>query len=187
MFHRVLVANRGEIAVRIIRACREMGIESVLAHSDVDEDSLGARMADRTVCIGPGPSDRSYLNIPMVVSAALTTGCDALHPGYGFLAENSYLAEVCEHCNLTFVGPPAQVLDRFSNKVAARQMMKKAGLPIVPGSDGSVLNLEAARDAAAEVGFPVILKAAAGGGGRGMRRVSTDEELVRMFPLAVAE
>ena len=187
MFRRMLIANRGEIAVRIIRACRELGIEPIVAYSEADRDSLAVRLSDQAVCFGPGPSEKSYLSIPNVVSAALTTGCEALHPGYGFLSENSYLAEVCEHCNLTFVGPPAQVLERFSNKIAARQMMKEAGLPVVPGSDGSVLNLERARDAAAEVGFPVILKAAAGGGGRGMRRVSTDEELVRMFPLAVAE
>src|SRR5439155_8491374 len=187
MFQRMLIANRGEIAVRIIRACRELDIQPIVAYSEADRDSLAVRLSDQAVCIGPGPSEKSYLSIPNVVSAALTTGCEALHPGYGFLSENSYLAEVCEHCNLTFVGPPAQVLERFSNKIAARQMMKEAGLPVVPGSDGSVLNLERARDAAAEVGFPVILKAAAGGGGRGMRRVSTDEELVRMFPLAVAE
>ncbi len=187
MFHRVLVANRGEIAVRIIRACRELGVESVLAHSEADRDSLGARLADRTVCIGPGPSVKSYLNIPMVVSAALTTGCDALHPGYGFLAENSYLAEACERCNLTFIGPPADVIHSFSNKVAARQLMAQAGLPMVPGTPDTMVNLEAARTAAVDVGYPVMLKAAAGGGGRGMRVAANDDELARLFPIAAAE
>lgn len=187
MFHRVLVANRGEIAVRIIHACHELGIEAVLAHSEADRDSLGARLADRTVCIGPGPTNKSYLNIPMVVSAALTTGCDALHPGYGFLAENSYLAEVCEHCALTFIGPPASVIDTFRNKIAARQLMAKAGLPVVPGTDEAMLNLDAARAAASGLGFPVILKAASGGGGRGLRVARNDEELVRAYPIATAE
>lgn len=183
----MLIANRGEIAVRLIRACRELGIETVLAHSEVDRDSLGAQLADHTVCIGPAPSDRSYLNIPHVVSAALITGCDALHPGYGFLAENAYLAEVCEHCQLVFVGPPAAVIDAFSNKVSARRRMAEAGIPIVPGSSDAVPNLEAARAAAAAVGYPVMLKAASGGGGRGLRMASSDEELVRAYPLAQAE
>src|SRR5581483_11455632 len=186
-FRRMLIANRGEIAVRIIRACREMGIESVLAHSEADRDSLGVQLADHSICIGPPQSDRSYLNIPNIVSAALITGCDALHPGYGFLAENAYLAEACTRCNLTFVGPPARVIEEFSNKVAARRLMAAAGLPIVPGSEGIVPNLEAARSAAAEVGFPVMLKADAGGGGRGMRTAANDEELVRAFQIAQAE
>src|SRR4051812_23838344 len=183
----MLIANRGEIAVRIIRACQELGIETVLAHSEPDRDSLGAQLADQTVCIGPGPSDKSYLNIPNVVSAALISGCDGLHPGYGFLSENAYLAEVCEHCALTFVGPPPGVIEQFSNKVAARRLMAEAGLPIVPGSEGVVANLESARAAASEVGFPVMLKAAAGGGGRGMRVAGSDEELVRAFSIAQAE
>ena len=187
MFRRILIANRGEIAVRIIRACQELGIESVLAHSDVDRASLAAQMADRTVCIGPGPSDKSYLNISSVVSAAVTTGCDALHPGYGFLSENSYLAEVCEHCELTFIGPPASVIDAFKNKVAARQLMARAGLPVVPGTDEAMVNLDAARAAAATVGYPVILKAASGGGGRGMRVANSEEELLRLYPVAAAE
>ncbi len=187
MFRRVLVANRGEIAVRIIRACHELGIQAVLAHSEADRDSLAARLADGTVCIGPGPSDKSYLNIPTVVSAALTTGCDALHPGYGFLSENSYLAEVCGHCDLTFIGPPAPVIDTFKNKIVARQIMARAGLPVVPGTNEAMVNLDAARAAAASVGFPVILKAASGGGGRGIREARNDEELVRLYPVATAE
>jgi acetyl-CoA carboxylase, biotin carboxylase subunit len=185
--HRMLVANRGEIAVRIVRACRELGIETVLAHSEADRVSLAARLADQTVCIGPPPADKSYLNIPNVVSAALIRGCDALHPGYGFLAENAYLAEVCEHFGLTFVGPPPDVIEEFSNKVAARRRMAAAGVPVVPGSEDILPNLDAARSAAAAVGFPVMLKAAAGGGGRGMRMAESDEDVVRLFPLAQAE
>jgi len=184
---RMLVANRGEIAVRIIRACREMGIETVLAHSEADRQSLGTRLADHTVCIGPPPSDASYLNIPHVVAAALTTGCDALHPGYGFLSENAYLAEICGHCGLTFVGPPSAVIDTFRDKVAARRRMAEAGLPILPGSEEASVGLEATRATAAEVGFPVMLKAAAGGGGRGLRIADTDDDIVRSYPAAHAE
>jgi len=184
---RMLVANRGEIAVRIIRACHELDIEAVLAHSEADRDSLGARLADHTVCIGPPRSDQSYLNIPHVVSAAMTTGCDALHPGYGFLAENAYLAEVCEHCDLIFVGPPPDVIHTFSDKVVARRHMAAAGLATVPGSEDVLPNLDAARSTAAEVGFPVMLKAAAGGGGRGLRVAASDEDIVRAYSIAQAE
>ena len=183
----MLVANRGEIAVRIIRACHELGIEAVLAHSEADRDSLGARLADRTVCIGPAPSDKSYLNIPHVVSAALTTGCDAVHPGYGFLSENAYLAEVCEHVDLIFVGPPPDVIHAFSDKVAARRLVGQAGLATVPGSDDVLPNLDAARATASDVGFPVMLKAAAGGGGRGLRVATSDEDIVRVYSIAQAE
>jgi acetyl-CoA carboxylase, biotin carboxylase subunit len=184
---RMLVANRGEIAVRIIRACHELGIEAVLAHSEADRDSLGARLADHTVCIGPPPSDQSYLHIPHVVSAAVTTGCDALHPGYGFLAENAYLAEVCEHCDLIFVGPPPEAIQAFSDKVVARRRMAEAGLPTVPGSEDVLVNLDAARATAADVGFPIMLKAAAGGGGRGLRVATSDEDIVRVYSIAQAE
>ncbi|MBM2810312.1 MAG: acetyl-CoA carboxylase, biotin carboxylase [Chloroflexi bacterium] len=184
---RMLVANRGEIAVRIIRACQELGIETVLAHSEADRDSLAARLANQTVCIGPPPSDRSYLNIPNVVSAALISGCDSIHPGYGFLSENAYIAEVCSRCGLLFVGPPASVIDAFRNKVAARALMARAGLPVLPGSDDVLPNLEAARAAAAAVGFPVMLKASAGGGGRGMRVAASDEDVVRSYQIAQAE
>jgi acetyl-CoA carboxylase biotin carboxylase subunit len=183
----MLVANRGEVAVRIIRACRELDIETVLAHSEADRDSEAARLADRTVCIGPPAADKSYLNISNVVSAALISGCDALHPGYGFLAENAYLAEICDHCGLVFIGPPPALIDEFSNKVSARRKMRSAGLTVVPGSDDVLPNVDAARGAADAVGFPVILKAAAGGGGRGMRVAASDEDLVRAFPLAQAE
>jgi len=184
---RMLVANRGEIAVRIIRACHELGIEAVLAHSVADRESLGARLADHTVCIGPPPSDQSYLNIPHVVSAAVTTGCDALHPGYGFLAENAYLAEVCERCELVFVGPSQDVIHAFSDKVVARRRMAEAGLVTVPGSSDVLVNLDAARATAAEIGFPVMLKAAAGGGGRGLRVAASDEDIVRAYSIAQSE
>ena len=184
---RMLVPNRGEIAVRIIRACHEMGIECVLAHSEADRQSLGARLADHTVCIGPPPSDASYLNIPHVVAAALTTGCDALHPGYGFLSENAYLAEICGRCGLTYVGPPAAVIDTFRDKAAARRRMAEAGLPILPGSEEASASLEAIRATAAEVGFPIMLKAAAGGGGRGLRIADTDDDIIRGYPVAHAE
>lgn len=184
---RMLVANRGEVAVRIIRACRELGIETVLAHSDVDRESLAARLADGTVCIGPGPADKSYLNISNVVSAARITGCDSLHPGYGFLAENAYLAEICDRCGLLFIGPPPALIEQFSNKVTARRIMAAAGLRVVPGSDDVLPNVDAVRAAADSVGFPVILKASAGGGGRGMRVANSDEDIVRAFPLAQAE
>jgi acetyl-CoA carboxylase biotin carboxylase subunit len=184
---RMLIANRGEIAVRIIRACHELGIEAVLAHSDADRESLAARLADHTVCIGPAASDQSYLNIPHVVSAAVTTGCDALHPGYGFLAENAYLAEVCERCELAFVGPPQEVIHAFSDKVVARRRMADAGLVTLPGSDDVLVNLDAARATAAEVGVPVMLKAAAGGGGRGLRVAASDEDIVRAYSIAQSE
>jgi acetyl-CoA carboxylase biotin carboxylase subunit len=183
----MLVANRGEIAVRIIRACHEMDIEAVLAHSEADRHSLAARLADHTVCIGPPPSEASYLNIPHVVAAALTTGCDALHPGYGFLSENAYLAEVCGHCGITFVGPPPSVIEAFRDKVAARKLMAEAGLPILPGSLDAAPSLEAARTAAAGVGFPVMLKAAAGGGGRGMRVADSDDDIIQGYAAAHAE
>src|SRR4029079_15844468 len=135
MFGKVLVANRGEIAVRVIRACRELGIQVVVAHSEADRESLAVQLADEAVCVGPAASDRSYLNIPNIVSAALVTGCDGVHPGYGFLSENAYLAEVVEQCGLTFIGPPPGVIELLGDKLAARRMMQQAGVPTVPGSD----------------------------------------------------
>ncbi|HEY8475947.1 MAG TPA: acetyl-CoA carboxylase biotin carboxylase subunit [Chloroflexota bacterium] len=187
MFRKVLVANRGEIAVRIIRACRELGIKTVLAHSEVDRHSLPAFLADETVCIGPPAADRSYLNIPNIVSAALITGADALHPGYGFLAENPYLAEACQQCGITFIGPTPEAIERFSDKLAARQFMRRAGLPVLPGSEDAFHHVEEALDVAAELGYPLMIKAAAGGGGRGMRIVRDADELRRLFPVAHAE
>jgi acetyl-CoA carboxylase biotin carboxylase subunit len=187
MFKKVLVANRGEIAVRIIRACKELGIRTVIAHSDVDRDSLGVLLADESVCIGPAPSDKSYLNIANVISAAQISAADAIHPGYGFLSENAYLAEVCEELGIAFIGPPPRSINEFSDKVNARNLMKAAGVPILPGSDQPLLNADTALAAADEIGYPIMLKAVAGGGGRGMRVAQDAAELARTFPIAQLE
>jgi acetyl-CoA carboxylase biotin carboxylase subunit len=187
VFRKILIANRGEIALRIQRACRELGIRSVIAYSEADRDSLPVRLAEEKICIGPAPAEQSYLHIPHVVSAALIVGADALHPGYGFLAENAYLAEICDRCGINFIGPPARVIERFSDKIAARQVMHAAGVPIVPGSLEALTTVEMARETAAAVGYPVMLKALAGGGGRGMRRADDEMELARVFAVAQAE
>jgi acetyl-CoA carboxylase biotin carboxylase subunit len=187
LFQKILIANRGEIALRILRACHDLGVRAVVAYSDADRDSLPVRLADEAVCIGPAKAARSYNNIPAVVTAALLTGCDAMHPGYGFLAENPYLAEVCEQVGVTFIGPRPGVIEMMGNKAEARARMQQAGLPIVPGSDGPVENLGEARQVARGIGFPLLVKAVAGGGGRGMRIVHDDADLVRALPLAQAE
>jgi acetyl-CoA carboxylase, biotin carboxylase subunit len=187
LFRKILIANRGEIALRILRACHDLGLRAVVAYSDVDRDSLAVRLADEAVCIGPAQAARSYNNIPAIISAALITGCDAIHPGYGFLAENPYLAEVCQQVGVTFIGPRPDVIELMGNKSAARNVMREAGVPIVPGSDGPVENLGEARAIARQIGYPLIVKAAAGGGGRGMRVVRDEAELVRQLPLAQAE
>jgi acetyl-CoA carboxylase, biotin carboxylase subunit len=187
VLNKVLVANRGEIAVRIIRACRELGVGVVVAHSEADRESLAVRLADEAVCVGPAASDRSYLNIPNIVSAALVTGCDAVHPGYGFLSENAYLAEVVEQCGLTFIGPPPGVIELLGDKLAARRMMQQAGVPTVPGSDEPMYRVDDAVDVAREIGYPLMIKAVAGGGGRGIRAVSDERDLLRQFPLAQME
>jgi acetyl-CoA carboxylase biotin carboxylase subunit len=174
MLHKVLIANRGEIALRIIRACRESGIRTVLAHSDVDRQSLPARMADETICVGPAAPGKSYLHIPNLVTAALVKDCDAVHPGTGFLAENPYFAEICAKADLTFIGPSASTIALMSDKAQARLEMQRGGLQVLPGSDSPLRSLEEAQVLATEIGFPVILKAVAGGGGRGIR-VATDE------------
>lgn len=176
-FRKILIANRGEIACRVIWTCKEMGIGTVAVHSDVDRDSLHVRFADESVCIGPAPSAQSYLNIPAIISAAEIFNVDAIHPGYGFLAESSYFAEICEACNIKFIGPRPSVIQLMGDKVEARRAMKKAGLPIVPGSPGAVTSEEEALAIAREIGFPVIVKASGGGGGRGMRIVRTEAEL----------
>jgi acetyl-CoA carboxylase biotin carboxylase subunit len=187
MFSKILVANRGEIAVRVIRACRELGVQVVVAHSEADRESLAVRMADEAVCIGPAASDRSYLNIPNIVSAALVTGCEAVHPGYGFLSENAYLAEVIEQCGLTFIGPPPGVIELLGDKIAARKMMVQAGVPTVPGSDDPLYRVDDAVEVARQVGYPLMIKAVAGGGGRGIRAVVDERDLMRQFPLAQME
>ncbi|MEX2612078.1 MAG: acetyl-CoA carboxylase biotin carboxylase subunit [Gaiellaceae bacterium] len=186
MFSRVLVANRGEIAVRVIRALHELEIEAVAVYSTADRDALHVELADRAVCIGPPAAAESYLRIPNVVAAAETTGCDAVHPGYGFLAENPAFVRACEESNLVFVGPPADVMERMGDKVRAKEEMRAAGVPLVPGTDGSG-SLEDLRRAAHEIGFPVLLKAAAGGGGKGMRLVHAEEELESAYASASAE
>jgi acetyl-CoA carboxylase biotin carboxylase subunit len=186
MFTRVLVANRGEIAVRVIRALHELGIEAVAVYSTADRDALHVELADQAVCIGPPPAAESYLRIPNVVAAAETTGCDAVHPGYGFLAENPSFARACEDSGLVFVGPPADVMERMGDKVRAKEEMRAAGVPLVPGTDGTG-GLEAARRATRETGFPVFLKATAGGGGKGMRVVDSEDQLESAYAAASAE
>ena len=176
-FRKILIANRGEIACRIIWTCKEMGIKTVAVHSEADRDSLHVRFADESVCIGKAPSAQSYLNIPSVIAAAEITNVDAIHPGYGFLAESAYFAEICEACNIKFIGPRASVIRMMGDKVEARRAMREAGLPILPGSSEPLESEEEALALAREIGFPVIVKASAGGGGRGMRIVRTEEEL----------
>jgi acetyl-CoA carboxylase biotin carboxylase subunit len=186
MFGRVLVANRGEIAVRVIRGLHELGIEAVAVYSTADRDAMHVRMADRAVHIGPPPAAESYLRIPSVIAAAVTTGCEAVHPGYGFLAENPAFVEACADNELVFVGPPADVMAAMGDKVEARRAMRAAGVPIVPGTDGAT-TIGAARAAAEEIGYPVLLKAAAGGGGKGMRLVESPDDLEDAFGMAAAE
>ena len=176
MFKRVLVANRGEIAVRVIRALHELDIEAVAVYSTADADALHVRLADRAVRIGPPPANESYLKIPTIIAAAATTGCDAVHPGYGFLSENADFVRACEEHDVVFIGPPADVMEKMGDKAQAKAEMRAAGVPLVPGTEGTA-TLEQARAAAQEFGFPVLLKAAAGGGGRGMRLVTEASEL----------
>jgi acetyl-CoA carboxylase biotin carboxylase subunit len=186
VFNRVLVANRGEIAVRVIRALHELGVEAVAVHSTADEDALHVRLADRAVRIGPAPASESYLNIAALIAAAETTGCEAVHPGYGFVSENAAFVRACEDNDLVFIGPPADLMERMGDKVRAKAEMRAAGVPLVPGAEG-VAGPEAARAAAEELGFPVLLKAAAGGGGKGMRTVAEPEELLSAYERASAE
>jgi acetyl-CoA carboxylase biotin carboxylase subunit len=187
MFNKVLIANRGEIALRIICACRELGIKTVAVYSEADENSLHVRFADEDVCIGPARSLDSYLNVPAIISAAEITGADAIHPGYGFLSESAYFAEVCEACHIKFIGPYPNVIRLMGDKARARRAMKKAGVPVLPGSDGPVQAEDQAIKVAKELGYPVIIKAVAGGGGRGMRVVRQADELPKAFKTAMRE
>ena len=188
MFKKLLVANRGTIAIRIIRACRELGIPTVAVFSTADKDALHVRMADESVCIGPPAAEDSYLNIPSILSAALTYGADALHPGYGFLSENGDFAEACQRSGLQFVGPRARHIRLMGDKPRARRIMKRAGVPVLPGSDGKgVTEVKDAMADGARLGFPVLIKAAAGGGGKGMRIARDRGELERLFPIARGE
>ncbi len=187
MFQRVLIANRGEIAVRIIRACRELGIDTVAVYSSADSDSLHVQFATESVCIGPAKAADSYLNINAILTVAKQTGCDAVHPGYGFLSERSDFARQCTELGLTFIGPSGDVMDKMGNKSAARELMIANGVPVVPGSDGALETAEAAMAVAETIGYPVLIKASAGGGGRGMRRVDRPEDLAAKFEEARAE
>jgi acetyl-CoA carboxylase biotin carboxylase subunit len=187
MFKKILIANRGEVALRIICACRELGIKTVAVYSEADEHSLHVKFADEDVCIGPARSADSYLNVPAVISAAEVTGADAIHPGYGFLSESAYLAEVCAACHIKFIGPDPQAIRLMGDKARARRVMRKAGVPILPGSDGPLESEEKALKIAKEIGYPVIIKATAGGGGRGMRVVRAAGELPNAFKTAQRE
>ena len=187
MFKKILVANRGEIALRIICACKELGIRTVAIYSEADRNSLAVRFADEAICIGPPQLAQSYLNIPAVISAAEIANVDAIHPGYGLLSENANFAEVCETCGIKFIGPPPEVIRLMGEKEKARAAMKKAGVPILPGSDGVIASEGEAIEWAKQVGYPVIIKASAGGGGRGMRIVRNEEELPALFRQATGE
>lgn len=187
MFKKVLVANRGEIAVRIIRACREMGIETVAVYSTADRDALHSQLADEAVCIGEASASSSYLNVVNIISAALSTGCEAIHPGFGFLSENARFAKICQDCGIKFIGPSAEMIEKMGNKSAARETMIQAGVPVVPGSQGAIESAEEALELAQQMGYPVMLKASAGGGGKGMRIARDPEDLVRELAAAKAE
>jgi acetyl-CoA carboxylase biotin carboxylase subunit len=187
MFRRVLIANRGEIAQRVIRACRELGIETVAVYSSVDADALYLRSADDTICIGPAQSSKSYLDIPSIIAAAEIADVEAIHPGYGFLAENAHFAEVCRACKIHFIGPEPETIAQLGDKVAARELARKADVPVVPGSDGAVDDEKRALDVAQSIGYPVIIKAAAGGGGRGMRVARNEPSLLAGFHAARSE
>jgi acetyl-CoA carboxylase, biotin carboxylase subunit len=187
VFKRILIANRGEIAVRVIRACKEMGIESVAVYSEADKHSLHVTEADVAVCIGPPPADKSYLNIPNIISAAEVTGVDAIHPGYGFLSENAKFSDVCATCGITFIGPSHKVIDTLGDKVSARSIMAKAGIPVIPGTSEAIEKERHALSFAAGAGYPVIVKASGGGGGRGMRICYTDKELRKALQTAQSE
>ncbi len=187
MIKKVLIANRGEIAVRIIRACREMGIETVAVYSEADREALHAKLADESVCIGPAPSSESYLSMDRIISATIITGADAIHPGFGFLSENSKFAELCEQCNITFIGPDSKVIAKLGNKQEARNTMVSAGVPVIPGSTEAIYDAETGAQTAAKIGYPVIVKAALGGGGKGMRVANTPEEFANSFRTAQKE
>jgi len=187
VFRKILIANRGEVALRVIRACQELGIATVAVYSDADEDSLHVRLADEAVCIGPPPSAQSYRNIPRLVSAAEITNADAIHPGYGFLAENAQFAEVCSSCGIRFIGPGPEMIRQMGDKALARRLMKDAGVPVVPGTKDSVASIEEALEAAESIGYPVMIKAKDGGGGKGMRIGRDAESLRDLLPMAQAE
>ena len=185
--NKILIANRGEIAVRIIRACKEMNLKTVAVYSEADKDSLHTRLADEAICIGPAGSNKSYLNYKNIIEAAYITGADSIHPGFGFLSENSQFAKICEESNIKFIGPSYEVIKLMGNKSNAKEMMEKAGVPVVPGSKGSVKGLKEAKEISNKIGFPVMIKAAAGGGGRGIRIVNSAEEVESSYNIVKQE
>ena len=187
MLKKVLIANRGEIAVRIIRACRELGIRTVAVYSYADRKAIHTRLADECICIGPAQSNKSYLNIKNILEAAILTGCDSIHPGYGFLSESSHFAKVCEECNLEFIGPSSELIDLMGMKVNCKKLMKEAGIPVLPGSDGKVKNFTELKKLVEEIGYPIMLKAANGGGGKGIRKVESSDQLEESFNLVKRE
>lgn len=187
MLKKILIANRGEIAVRIIRACRELGIRTVAVYSEIDKNSLHKDLADEAVCIGPAPSNKSYLNVKAIIEAACLTGCDGIHPGYGFLSENSSFAKMCDEIGIKFIGPTYKMIELMGNKSKAKETMKNAGVPVVPGSDGLVDNVLEAIKVALRIGYPVILKASSGGGGKGIRIAYNEKELVKFYDLVRQE
>jgi acetyl-CoA carboxylase biotin carboxylase subunit len=187
MFHKILIANRGEIALRVLRTCREMGIRTVVAHSQADAGSMPVRLADESICIGPAEARQSYLNIPSIISAASITDSEAIHPGYGLLSENAAFAEICRACGITFIGPAPEAIRLMGDKAQARAMAKQAGAPVVPGSEGPLEGVDEAQSLADAIGYPVIVKAAAGGGGRGMRIVRARDMLAQAFATCQAE
>lgn len=187
MINKILIANRGEIAVRIIRACKEMNIKTVAVYSEVDKDAMHVKLADEAICIGPANSSKSYLNFKNIIEAANITGADAIHPGFGFLSENSQFAKICEESNIKFIGPNYRVIELMGNKSNAKELMKNAGVPVIPGSDGSVKGLKDAIKIANEIGYPIMLKAAAGGGGKGIRIVNIPEELESNYNIVKQE
>ncbi|HIZ53368.1 MAG TPA: acetyl-CoA carboxylase biotin carboxylase subunit [Candidatus Enterococcus avicola] len=187
MFSKILIANRGEIAVRIIRACRELGIQTVAVYSEADKEALHAELADEAICIGPAKAAESYLNVQQILSAAIVTKAEAIHPGFGFLSENSQFAAMCEEINVTFIGPKSETIDAMGNKINARRLMIEAGVPVIPGSDGAISTVDEALTIAEAIGYPVMLKAAAGGGGKGIRKVTSKEALAPNFTSAQQE
>jgi acetyl-CoA carboxylase biotin carboxylase subunit len=187
MFERILIANRGEIALRVLRACRQLGVEAVVAHSDADRGSRAVQLADESICVGPAESRRSYLSAASLISAALVSGCDAIHPGYGFLAEDDTFADMTRAHGLTFIGPSAEVLERFASKAGTRELLRRHGLPTVPGSEGMLRDDDHALEEAERIGFPVLVKPSAGGGGKGMRLTRTSRELQQALPICRSE
>ncbi|MCL6630449.1 MAG: ATP-grasp domain-containing protein, partial [Armatimonadetes bacterium] len=187
MFKKILIANRGEIAVRVIRACRDLNIATVAVYSQADADSLHVRLADEAVCVGPPPNKDSYLNAPNIISAAVITGAEAVHPGYGYFSEVPSFAEACEACRLKFIGPKPLSIEKMGDKAKAREIMQNAGVPVIPGTKGVLQNEQEAFRVAAKMGYPVLVKAAAGGGGRGIRLVPNEEELAKVLKIAQTE